>query len=457
MLALAQSYGDGTRINCARVYLAKTVLNGGMYGEAFRILHQVDTTRLAPENKSEYYNVYRSYLSKQLSGADPALKARYRDSLQFYNVLRIRNLPEGSVPRKELEAMMYCKAGEARKALDLLLPEYEAGIEDTHLRAMVAYRLALIYEQLGDADRRKEYLIRATADDLRTPVREGMALYTLAGLLLEEGDVERANRYINCSMEDALYCNYRSRMQQSSEMVQQIAGAYIDSLDAKRRAMGYVTIVVSLLVVVLLGSFFTILVYYRKIRQISAARLEMNHQLRELNEHIRSINGELRDANNIKDEYVGHLSLCSRYIVRINDYRKLLLKVYKDGDCDALIRELRTKNPADAEYKEFLAIFDETFLHLFPDFVAHVNRLMTDAERFSPRQPRTLNTELRILALIRLGVTHSAKIAAILNCSVATIHTYRAQLRNAAIGDRNAFDDAIRRIDIAGAEPSQTA
>ena len=383
MLALAQSYGDGTRINCARVYLAKTVLNGGMYGEAFRILHQVDTTRLAPENKSEYYNVYRSYLSKQLSGADPALKARYRDSLQFYNVLRIRNLPEGSVPRKELEAMMYCKAGEARKALDLLLPEYEAGIEDTHLRAMVAYRLALIYEQLGDADRRKEYLIRATADDLRTPVREGMALYTLAGLLLEEGDVERANRYINCSMEDALYCNYRSRMQQSSEMVQQIAGAYIDSLDAKRRAMGYVTIVVSLLVVVLLGSFFTILVYYRKIRQISAARLEMNHQLRELNEHIRSINGELRDANNIKDEYVGHyLSLCSRYIVRINDYRKLLLKVYKDGDCDALIRELRTKNPADAEYKEFLAIFDETFLHLFPDFVAHVNRLMTDAERF---------------------------------------------------------------------------
>ena len=361
MLALAQSYGDGTRINCARVYLAKTVLNGGMYGEAFRILHQVDTTRLAPENKSEYYNVYRSYLSKQLSGADPALKARYRDSLQFYNVLRIRNLPEGSVPRKELEAMMYCKAGEARKALDLLLPEYEAGIEDTHLRAMVAYRLALIYEQLGDADRRKEYLIRATADDLRTPVREGMALYTLAGLLLEEGDVERANRYINCSMEDALYCNYRSRMQQSSEMVQQIAGAYIDSLDAKRRAMGYVTIVVSLLVVVLLGSFFTILVYYRKIRQISAARLEMNRQLRELNEHIRSINGELRDANNIKDEYVGHyLSLCSRYIVRINDYRKLLLKVYKDGDCDALIRELRTKNrrgalfaasAPDAEYR----------------------------------------------------------------------------------------------------------
>ena len=119
-----------------------------------------------------------------------------------------------------------------------------------------------------------------------------------------------------------------------------------------------------------------------------------------------------------------------------------------------MLRELRSKNPADAEYKEFLAIFDETFLHLFPDFVAHVNRLMTDAERFSPRQPRTLNTELRILALIRLGVTHSAKIAAILNCSVATIHTYRAQLRNAAIGDRNAFDDAIRRIDISGVELS---
>ena len=460
MLAQAQRCNARPLINRARVYLAKTVLDGGMYGEAFRILHQVDTTSLTPENMSEYYNVYRSYLSKQLSGMDPVLKARYQDSLQLYNVLRIRNLPEGSVLRKELEAMLLSNAGHPEKALELLLPVYETGIDDVHLQAMVAYRLSRIYKKLGDAERCKHYLIRAAADDLRTPVREGMALYTLAGLLFEEGDVARANRYINCSMEDALYCNFRSRMQQSSEMVQHIGSAYIHTLDAKRRAMSYVSIAVSLLVVVLLGSFFTILVYYRKIRQISASRLEMNRQLQQLNgdieqqnERIRSINAELRDANNIKDEYVGHyLSLCARYMLKVNDYRIQLLKIYKDGDSDALLRELRTKNPADTEYKEFLSIFDETFLHLFPDFVAHVNEYLVPEARFLVREPQTLNTELRILALIRLGVTHSAKIAAILNCSVATIHTYRARLRNAASGDRSTFDDEIRRIDIPGTE-----
>ena len=353
MLALAQSYGDGTRINCARVYLAKTVLNGGMYGEAFRILHQVDTTRLAPENKSEYYNVYRSYLSKQLSGADPALKARYRDSLQFYNVLRIRNLPEGSVPRKGARSHDVLQGGEARKALDLLLPEYEAGIEDTHLRAMVAYRLALIYEQLGDADRRKEYLIRATADDLRTPRARGHGtLPRWQGCCSKRATWSAPTAISTARWRMPSTATTVPRMQQSSEMVQQIAGAYPtrSTPNAARWAMSRSSSACwsSCCWEVSSRSWSTT----AKIRQISAARLEMNHQLRELNEHIRSINGELRDANNIKDEYVGHyLSLCSRYIVRINDYRKLLLKVYKDGDCDALIRELRTKNPADAEYK----------------------------------------------------------------------------------------------------------
>ncbi len=458
MLTLAQCHGRAAAVDNARIYLARTLYDGGMYGEAGRILRQVDTTDRARIDMHAYYGLYRSLLRNMRDAAHSCQHKFYGDSIRIYDRLYIESNPEGTLARKRYDANTLNNSGKPDEALAILLPEYEAGIDDIHDRAMVAYSLSNIYKRLGDADRRKEYLIRASIDDLRTPVREGMALYTLAGLLLEEGDVERANRYINRSMEDALYCNYRSRMQQSSEMVQQIAGAYIDSLDAKRRAMSYVSIVVSLLVVVLLGSFFTILVYYRKIRQISAARLEMNLQLRELNEHIRSINGELRDANNIKDEYVGHyLSLCSRYIVRINDYRKQLLKIYKDGDGDALIRELRTQNPADAEYKEFLAIFDETFLHLFPDFVAHVNRLMTEEKRFVLRQPQMLNTELRILALIRLGVTHSAKIAVILNCSVATIHTYRAQLRNAALGDRSAFDDAIRRLDIAGAEPSQTA
>ena len=465
MLAKAERYGDRPAINNARIYLARTLCDGGMYGEAKRILKQVDTTDHTRIDMFFYYGLYQSMMRDQRDIADPEIRKYYSDSIQLYDLLCIYALPEGSIPRKRLVANQYNSQGKSLEALDMLLPEYEAGIEDIHMRALVACSLSNISKKLGDADRRKEYLIRTAADDLQTPVREGLALYDLAGLLLEEGDVARANRYINRSMEDALYCNFRSRMRQSSEMVQQIGSAYIGSLEAKRRAMGYVTIVVSILVIVLLGSCFTILVYYRKVKQISAIRLEMNRQLQQLNrdieeqnKHIRSINGELRDANNIKDEYVGHyLTLCSRYIMKINAYRKGLLKISKDAGLTAMLRELRAKNPADAEYKEFLTIFDETFLHLFPDFVAHVNERMIPSERFVLRQPQTLNTELRILALIRLGVTNSIKIAAILNCSISTIHTYRAQLRNAALGDRNAFDDEIRRINIPGTQSPETS
>jgi len=456
MLELAEARHAVPRIHRARLYLAKTVFDGGMYGEATRILRQVDTACLQREQMSEYYSVCISFLSKQLTVCDPALKPLYEDSVARCNRLRIDVLPEGSITRKRLVAMTCNTAGAPEKALALLLPVYEAGIDDIHQRAIVAYALSQIYEKLGDADRRKACLIRAAADDLRTPVREGMALYTLAGLLFEEGDVARANRYINRSMEDALYCNFRARMQQSSEMVRRIGGAYIQSIDDQRRAMSRAILIVSLLLLFLLGSLFTILVYYRKIRHISANRLEMNQQLQQLNrsveqrnERIRRINGELRDANNIKDEYVGHyLNLCSQYILKLNVYRKHLLKVSKEGGLAALLGELRAKNPSDAEYKEFLAIFDETFLHLFPDFVEQVNELRIEEARFVLQHPGTLNTELRILALMRLGVTNSTKIAAILNCAVATIHTYRAQLRNGALGDRSAFDDAIRRIGI---------
>ena len=465
MLAQAERHGRAAAADNARIYLARTLYDGGMYGEAGRILQQVDTTDRAQRDMSAYYGLYRSLLRNLRDTAHRRHRKRYDDSIRLYDRLYTESFPEGSLSRKRLDANLLNSAGRPEEALAILLPEYEAGIDDIHQRAMVAYALSNIYKRLGDTDRRKECLIRASIDDLRTPVREGLALYTLAAMLLEEGDVARANRYINCSMEDALYCNFRARMQQSSEMVQQIAGAYIESLDARRRAMSYVTVVVSLLVIVLLGIFFTILGYYRKIRQISASRLEMNRQLQQFNRdieqqnrRIRQINGELRDANSIKDEYVGHyLNLCSRYILKINSYRKYLLKVSKDAGLAAMLREMRAKNPSDAEYKEFLSMFDETFLHLFPDFVTHVNGLMTEEEQFVLRQPQALNTELRILALIRLGVARSTEIAAILNCSVATIHTYRAQLRNAARGDRNTFDDAIRRIGIPGAVPAQHA
>lgn len=462
MLSLAEKYGHAPQINNARIYLARTLSDGGINDAARHMLDLVDTTRSDLIDMYDYYRVRQTLLRNERNAAGPKRRKIYDDSLQLFDRLCIEKLPEGSLLRNRFVAIALNAAGKSQEALDMLLPEYEAGIEETHTRALFCYALSNIYKKMGDTLRRREFLIRAAIDDLQTPVREGAAIYDLSVLLFDEGDVIRANRYINYTAEDALYCNFRARVHQSSVMARHIGEAYIRSLDAKRRTMGYVFAGVSLLSLILACSISALLHYYRKAKIVSAGRLEMNRQLQRLNrdierqnERIRDINGELLDANSIKDEYVGHyLNLCSQYILKLNTYRKELLKIAKDAGGAALMHELRGRNPADAEFKEFLATFDETFLHLFPDFVARVNRLMVDGARFILRQPQTLNTELRILALIRLGVTNSTKIAAILNCSVSTVHTYRAQLRNAAAGDRDAFDDDIRRIDIPGSEPS---
>lgn len=456
MLSYAEQQKDSSAINEAQLYLARTFFDGGFRSEAARLMQQIDTTDQVNFNRFCYFSLCSVLMRAQRSAAPNTMRRYYTDSIHHYDRLMLLATPEGSIQRKRLIANACDGKGKTQQAIDMILPEYEMGIEDIHMRALVAYSLSKFYDKLGNTDKRRKYLIQAASYDLQTPVREGLAMYDLANLLFVEGDVARANRYINSTMEDAIAGHFRMRVNQTFEMVRRISDAYIISVDAKRRMMNRTAIIVSLLGIVLLWCIVTILIYYRKIKRINAISIEMNHRLQQLNhdieeqnEHIRRINGKLCDANNIKDEYVGHyLIFCSQQILKINDYRKYLLRISKKDGATAMLQELRTKNPADMEYKTFLTTFDESFLRLFPDFVEHVNDLMVEEARFIQQEPQRLNTELRILALIRLGVINSTNIAAILNCSLATIHTYRARLRNAALGDRNAFDNEIRRVDM---------
>ena len=140
------------------------------------------------------------------------------------------------------------------------------------------------------------------------------------------------------------------------------------------------------------------------------------------------------------------MQLASHYIGRVDEYRMELRKTAKTDGTEALMRKLRSPSDVDRNYRDFYRIFDETFLGIFPDFVERVNELLEEPARFPARSDGALSTELRILAVMRLGITDSGCIASFLNCASATVYTYRTKLRNSALGSRSDFERKIQHI-----------
>lgn len=173
----------------------------------------------------------------------------------------------------------------------------------------------------------------------------------------------------------------------------------------------------------------------------------LNNDLKEVNDKLKDLNVELSESNHIKEQYIGNFfRICSKYIDKLDQYRRqvnknLMLKKYSE-----LLKMTRSREFMDSELKEFYDNFDQTFLHICPNFVEEVNRLIKSEESIVLKKDEVMNTELRIFALIRLGICDSSKIAELLRYSVNTIYNYRVKIKNKAIVPRNEFEDHIKRI-----------
>lgn len=154
----------------------------------------------------------------------------------------------------------------------------------------------------------------------------------------------------------------------------------------------------------------------------------------------------LEEANKTKDVYISQfLNLCSIYMDKLNQFNKMVNRKITTGKIDDLLKLTKQGKFIEEQSKEFYDVFDDAFLHIYPTFVSEVNRLLRDEERIVLREGEKLNTDLRILAFMRLGIEESARIAQMLNYSVYTIYTYRNKLRNRAFS-RDTFEEDVMRI-----------
>lgn len=426
----AQAYAKLAR---ARIYGVE-----GLYAEGERYLQQVDPAALDSATRCDYYNAQRT-LAGWLAGyaADgftrQRLKARtaaFRDSVLRYErsaaglaiVLADRALAEG---RPE-EALAISTRDLAQRT----------GAE----RAYVLYNLAECYRQLGDTARYIAQLARTATTDIENGITEYAALPLLAQLLHTIGDTPRAYTYLLCTMEDANLCNARLRMVEASNIFPIIDRAYKD-YEALHRRHEKILFAATLLVALMLGG--GIYSLRKSLRRLRTAR----HALLAANEELARTNEMLHSVDKIKEEYIArYLSRCRSYIDRLEEYRRTLLRMVKSREYDALYKELKSEQSAIDERQRFYADFDSAFLNLFPDFIERFNALLPPEAQVLPRAGEQLSTELRIFALIRLGVTDSARIAHFLNFSLATIYNYRSRVRQKALCGKADFEARVAML-----------
>lgn len=154
----------------------------------------------------------------------------------------------------------------------------------------------------------------------------------------------------------------------------------------------------------------------------------------------------LVDANRAKEVYISQfMVLCSVYMEKLNQFNSLVNRKIGSGQTDELYRLTRTGKLVEEQTRDFYPVFDDAFLHIYPTFVDEVNSLLLPSGKIVLKDGERLNTDLRILACIRLGLVDANRISQILNYSVNTIYSYRNRLRNRAI-NRDTFESDLMRL-----------
>lgn len=345
------------------------------------------------------------------------IKRAYRDSvLQFSD-----NSPL-------IQANAALDAGKTALALDILLPMI-SGSDYSPANGAVYHVIAAAYALRGETERQMEYLTLAARADLENGVREYLALPELALMLYEAGDVERAYHYMQRALDDAAKCNARVRLLGMASTMALVSDSYSGALRKANTRLWVLVALIGALMLVLAALFFFI---RRRNSQLAAARLNVEQSLE-----------ALKMESRVKEKYINRfMNLSLDYLDKLERYRNELFKIASHRDFDRLYTAISSTNYVNREAESFYKNFDEAFLELYPDFVESFNALLRPEERIELRNPRHLNTDLRIFALMQLGITTSSDIARFLHCSKSTVYNYRTRYRAKAL-DPDAFDREI--------------
>ena len=451
---IAEHTGDPNDVLTARLNMAEQLGNTGNYLEALGMVDTLNSTDLPDYLRSYLFHIKRTFYGRicdmALRDTDRRkymdLTDKYRDSLLIVN-------KDNELVYTLINCDRLNSHGQPEASVKVLKEFMQTHDLSDHAVAIFAYTLSNSYRLLGDTENLKQQLIISSIHDLRSSVKEYIALRELALLLYQEGDVNRAYKYLNQCMQDSRECNARQRIIELNGIFTIVNDVYLDTIESQKTSL---KLAFALALLLLLFLAFAVVLVYRQMRKVSAARREvedMNRQLKDLNGMLTKTNNSLVEANRsiaenscLKEEYIGrYMDLCLSYIDKLDAYRRSLNKLALADRLDEIKKQTKSVTFIDGELKEFYNNFDDTFLRLFPTFVEDFNNLLRPEERIATKSESRLNPELRIFALIRLGINDSAKIAKFLRYSLTTIYNYRTRIRNKAV-NRDSLEDDLMKI-----------
>jgi hypothetical protein len=460
LTAFAYFLKDPNKINYARLNMAFLLISAGIFKEGVDTLDQINTGYLTDQQRYEYL-----FLQAR-SHFDMADFVRISDYYNRYTIIGLRycdsiiglNKPGSyenlsALGLKMLRTRNYkAAAGTYRQLLQL---------NQTYQDSAINYScLGFVYFQLGAPRQGMDLLIRSAIIDNRHSTKESVALTNLASYIFEEGDVKTAFNYINNAVADANFYGARHREAQISNILPIIESEQVSGIEKQKRSLIIYALIITGLVVLVVIFTFIVLKQFRKLRTADKVIVGKNNALNAANESLIKVNSTLDSANRalsefnrklnevnmIKDEYIGYFfNVHSDYIDKIDRLKRSIEKNLNEKRYEQISSTLNRLN-THFERENLSHSFDKVFLNLFPRFVEDFNALFDAEHQIHLHEGQLLNSELRIFALIRLGIHDNETIGRILNYSVNTIYTYKTKVKNKSLIPNDEFEDKIMLI-----------
>lgn len=449
MIALADKTGNAVEAATARMSLLDSYLTVGFFKEASEIDAVIDSSVLPVERRAEYYRL-RARLFQNLESyvdRDSKLGAQYAaERSAAYDSIIALTAP-GSYAHDEAlleRELVYKNLPEL--AVTTRLGFLQRPELSDHDRAINYSILGSVHQWNNKPDDAAYYYACSALYDLRSNTRETTASKDLAALMLERGDIARANRYIHLALDDANFFNSRLRFIEINAVLPRIEMARYDWLDSQRWALIFIVVLVCVLLAV---ASILWLKLRRRNRRLAASHDEINRKndaLEDVNASLRRVNDELRETTEIKDQYIMQ-SLYSNtdFVDEVESKLTKAVSRLKARQYDELGRILYSIGVKQERQRMYIS-FDTAFLKLFPNFIEEFNKLFDEEHRIAVDGDGPLPTEIRIFALLRLGISNPVDVARYLNLSVNTVYVYKTRIKAKARVPKNEFDDLIMAI-----------
>lgn len=456
---------DEMNLNRAYIYAAT-----GLLAEAESALNEVDPRQMTPALATEYYNrllfvlthkdqylgknsLTRPYSERAKAMLDSVSRLMQPSDPQYIWFLAWRSMTD---PAK------------TREAIPVVEKALENSTYSTREEAMNAWILSRLYELTGNSDMMMRYLILSAIADVRTSNKEIASLEEISNRLYQSNDLERANDYISHCLQLANDYKSRVRVGRLADLQYHITKAYSQRNDRQRRKLNVYFIIA---LVFAAGLAVAMLFLYKQNRRIHRSKTELDRsnaqlnskveelsqtrrQLKEANDrleilyrNVRDEAGELAAGNDAKERYIADIfAICSDYISKLDEFRRNIYRKIVAHNFDEVKELTKSHELSHGEIKELYQNFDSIFLKVYPNFVDDFNTLLRPDERVAMKKPGVLTTELRIYALVRLGINDSVKIARFLHCSTQSVYNARMKMRNKSDISKEQFAEAVRRL-----------